>query len=165
MTQGSTAATEVARRLWERTAGDSKTPEDVEMAAERMCAQLYAGLGRWVGSMGYRTLLDRALVLARAEHPALGGLVCLGGDHRVTTATQRADGAPQVAAGMVALVAALVEVLGRILGEEMAMRLVEQTGIDREGVTKREGETKRERAQARGVVSTEPRGARDADTG
>ena len=41
----------------------------------------------------------------------------------------RAHSAAEVAAGMVALVAALIELLGRIIGEEMAVRLVEQTGI------------------------------------
>ena len=149
MTPRSAAATEVARRLWARAAGDSSAPEDVAAAADRMCAQLRVGLGRWVGAMGYRALLDRALVLARAEHPALGSLSCHGGDDPVTTADVRSQGAAEVAAGMVALVAALVELLGRIIGEEMAVRLVEQTGIERA------------RPSPRGVVSTESRGGRD----
>jgi hypothetical protein len=50
-----------------------------------------------------------------------------------------------VAAGLVALVTALIELLGRIIGEEMAVRLVEQIGIP----------------SAPGVVSTEPEGGRD----
>jgi hypothetical protein len=175
MTPRSAPPTEVAQRLWERAVGDSKMPEDVAATADRMCAQLYAGLGRWVGSMGYRTLLDRALVLARAEHPALAGLACLGGDQPGTTATQPAHSAAEVAGGMVALVAALVELLGRIIGEEMAVRLVEQTGIKAEqtGIkSEREGETEparsreqREGPSPRGVVSTESRGTRNAHTG
>jgi hypothetical protein len=94
--------------------------------------------------MGYRALLDRALVLARAEHPALRSLSC-GGSEPVTTADVRSEGAAEVAAGMVALVAALVELLGRIIGEEMAVSLVEQTGID----SPRAKETKRETEPAR----------------
>ena len=163
----SAAATEVARRLWESAVGTG-SPEDIAAAAERMCAQLYAGLGRWVGNMGYRTLLDRALVLARAEHPALGDLACLGGDDSLTTATREAHSPAEVAAGMVALVAALIELLGRIIGEEMAVRLVEQTGVKvAQTATKKETEPARSREQQdapspRGVMSTEPRGARDA---
>jgi hypothetical protein len=145
MTLGSAAATDAARRLWARAAGDSSAPEEVAAAAERICFQLRVGLRRWIGAEGYRALLDRALGQVRAEHPALGGLSCLGGDEPVTTAAVRTDGAGEVAAGLVALVTALIELLGRIIGEEMAVRLVEQIGIP----------------SSPGVVSTEPEGGRD----
>ena len=124
--QGSPTATEVARRHWARAAGDTNTLEEVAAAAERTCTQLQAGLARWVGTEGYRALIDRALLLARAEHPALGSLSCHGGDEPVITAAVRAHSAAEVATGMVALVAALVELLGRIIGEEMAVELVNQ---------------------------------------
>jgi len=156
MTQKSAAATEVARHLWEGAVGDSGAPEDVAVAATRMCTELRAGLTRWVGAMAYRALIDRALLLARAEHPALGSLSCHGGDEPVTTAAVRAHSAAEVATAMVALVAALVELLGRILGEEMAVRLVEQTGM--KNVREREkGPSERDRPSPRGAVSTEPR--------
>jgi hypothetical protein len=155
MTQRSAASTEMARRLWARAADDISAPEEVAAAAERMCTQLRTGLGRWVGTMGYRALFDRALMLAQAEHPALRSLAC-GADEPVTTADVRAEGTDEVAAGVVALVAALTEVLGRIIGEEMAVRLVEQAGIDGE---------REERPKPRGAVSTEPSGGRDARVG
>ena len=126
MTQRSAAATEVARGLWQRAVGDSTTPEDVAVAATRMCTELRAGLTRWVGAMGYRALIDRALLLARAEHPALGGLSCHGGDEPVITAAVRAHTAAEVTAGMVVLVATLIDLLSRIVGEEMAVELVNQ---------------------------------------
>jgi hypothetical protein len=151
MTSRPAAATKVARDLWERVAGDAESSEEVAAAVERTCIQLRAGLGRWIGAMGYRALLDRALVLARAEHPALGSLSCHGGDEKMITAAVSTHGAAEVAAGMVALVAGLVELLGRIIGEDMALRLVEQTGVqtDRETV----------KPSPRGVVSTESREA------
>jgi hypothetical protein len=124
--QGSPAATEVARRHWARAVGDTSTPEEVAAAAERTCTQLQAGLARWVGTMGYRALIDRALLLARAEHPALGSLSCHGGDEPVTTAAVRAHSAAEVATGMVALVATLIELLSGIVGEGMAVELVSQ---------------------------------------
>jgi len=148
MTQRSAAATEVARRLWQRSVGDSTTPEDVAVAATHMCTALRMGLTRWVGAMGYRALIDRALLLARAEHPALGSLSCHGGDEPVNTATVRAHSAAEVATGMVALVSALVELLGRILGEEMAVCLVEQSGMQNEREREPAATEKRPRARA-----------------
>jgi hypothetical protein len=135
----------VARRLWARTAADASTPGEVAAAAERLCTQLRSGLGRWIGADGYRVLLDRALALVRPAHPALGGLSCLGEDNPTTATAAQAYGAREVAAGIVALVAALIELLGRIIGDEMAARLVEQTGV----------------ASPRRTVSTPSQGGRD----
>ena len=126
MTQRSAAATEVARRLWQRAVDDSGAPEDVAVAATHMCTELRTGLTRWVGAMSYRALIDRALLLARAEHPALGSLSCHGGDEPVTMAAVRAHTAAEVTAGMVVLVATLIDLLSRIVGEEMAVELVNQ---------------------------------------
>jgi hypothetical protein len=145
VTTRSAGATEAAQRLWARAAGDSSAPEDVAAAAERICTQLRAGLGRWIGAQGYRVLLERALSQTRAEHPALGGLACLAEYELVTAAAEPAQGPGDVAAGLVALVAALVDLLGRIIGDEMAVRLVEQIGTP----------------SPRGVVSTETEGGRD----
>jgi hypothetical protein len=159
MTQKSAAASQVARLLWARASDGADSPEEVVAATERTCIQLRAGLGRWIGAMGYRALLDRALVLARAEHPVLGSLSCYGGDEVMLTAALRTHGAAEMAAGMVALVSRLVDLLGRIIGEEMALRLVEQTG------TPSGREREKVRPSPRGVVSIESKGARDADVG
>lgn len=145
MSPQSAAATEAARSLWARAAGDGSAPDGIALAAERMCTELRFGLGRWIGADGYRTLLNRALGAVRAEHPALTGLPCLGGDEAVMTIAVRVHGAGEVAAGLVALVAALIELLGRIIGEEMAVRLVERIGIP----------------SPRGVVSAETGGGQD----
>jgi hypothetical protein len=123
------AATDAARRLWARAGGDDTAPEEVAAAADRMCAQLRVGLGRWIGAEGYRALLERALGLARVEHPALGSLSCLGGDGTMIMAAVRAHGAGEVATGLMALVATLIDLLGRIVGEEMGLRLVEHVGM------------------------------------
>ena len=124
--QGSPAATEVAWRHWARAAGDTNTLKEVAAAAARTCTQLQAGLARWVGTEGYCALIDRALLLARAEHPALGSLSCHGGDEPVITAAVRAHTAAEVTAGVMVLVATLIDLLSRIVGEEMAVELVSQ---------------------------------------
>jgi hypothetical protein len=145
MMTSSATATDAARSLWARIAGDTTAPEEVAAAAERVSLQLRVGLRRWIGAEGYRTLLDRALGQVRTKHPVLDSLSFLVGDEPVTAEAVRAHGPNEVAAGMVALVAALIELLGGIIGEEMAVRLVEQIGIP----------------SPRGVVSTEPEGGHD----
>ena len=145
MTPRSPAASDAARRLWERTAGDATAPENLAAAADRMCTELSAGLGRWIGAQGYHALVDRALALTRAEHPALGGIACVGGDGPAAAAAVGAHGAGKVTAGLVALVAAVIELLGRIIGDEMAVRLVEQIAVP----------------SPRGVVSNKTEGGRD----
>jgi hypothetical protein len=175
MTRRSPAATGVAQVVWALAAGDSTSSEQIAAAAERTCSELYTGLSRWIGTMGYRILFDRALALARAEHPALSGLECLGGDQAVSTDIQPAPSAAEVAAGMMTLVATLVELLGRIVGEEMAVRLVEQTAGERQPGPKHEDtgtEPARDREpreqegpSPRGVVSAKSGGGRDAHVG
>lgn len=128
MTPSSTAAADAARRLWTRSGGGTSEPEKVAAGVERLCGQLRDGLTRWVGAHGYRVVLDRALGLTQAEHPALRDLSCLGDDASATTGAVRAHGAGAMAAAMVALIATMIEVLGRAVGEEMAVHLVEQTG-------------------------------------
>jgi hypothetical protein len=127
MAQGSSTATEVARGFWARDVVDVSAPEEVTAEAERICAQLQTGLARWVGSAGYRMLVGRALELARAEHPALGKISFNGNDREEIAAAVRAHGAAEVTAAIVALVVTMIDLLGRIVGEEMAVELVKRT--------------------------------------
>lgn len=126
MTARSIAVTEVARSLWGGGAGDVSAPEEATVVAQRLCVQLRVGLSRWVGFEGYRALLDRALEQVRSEHPVLSHLSCDGSDEEEIAAAVRAQGAAEVAAGIMALVATLIDLLGRIIGEEIAVGLVKQ---------------------------------------
>jgi len=126
MTQVSAAATEAARQLWAHEELDAGAPEEMAAAAEQGCARLRAGLTRWIGSDGYRALVDRALEQARAGHPALTGLQCQAGDVQGVAAAVGAHGAAEVREGIFALVALLIDLLSRVIGEAMAVRLVEQ---------------------------------------
>jgi hypothetical protein len=122
-------SSDVARRLWERAAGDATAPEEIAAAISRVCAQLSAGLGRWIGAEGYRALLDRSIILMRGQHPSLDSVSCVGGDEMMTAAAVRAYGARAIVEDVEALLATVIELLGRIIGDEMAVRLVEQLGI------------------------------------
>ena len=123
------AANDAAGRLWVRGGGGATSAEEVGAATQRVCDELRAGLSRWVGADGYRALLDRALVLSVTEHPVLSSISCHDGDALAATAAARAHGAAELATGVVALVATLTELLGRIIGEEMAVQLVEETSL------------------------------------
>ena len=121
-------ALDAARRLWAGVAGEATAPDQVAAGVARLFARLRAGLGRWVGAEGYCALLDRAVVLVRTAHPVVDGLSCRTEDDPITPAAVQAHGPAEVTAGTIALLAALIELLGRIVGEEIAVRLVEQTG-------------------------------------
>jgi hypothetical protein len=128
MPHNSASATEAARRLWARYAGDEATAEGLAAVSERLFAELETRLARWVGAEGVRVLWGRALTLAQAGHAALGNLSdSQWGAGAVVSAVQ-AHGARQVAAGIMSVIATLIDLLGRIIGQEMAVRLVEQTG-------------------------------------
>jgi hypothetical protein len=129
VTIGSAAAAETARAIWARAADAGGTPEEAVDAAERICAQLRDGLSRWVGAGGFRALLGRALRMVQPEHPALGSLSCLGEIEATRPGGARSHDAAEVGAGMTALVTTLIELLGRIIGDEMAVSLVERVGL------------------------------------
>jgi hypothetical protein len=121
------AATDAARRLWVRGGGGATSAEEVGQATQHVCDELRAGLSRWVGAEGYRALLDRALQLSAPEHPVLRSFSCHDGDALAAAAAARAHGAAELATAVVALVTTLTDLLGRIIGEEMAVQLVEWT--------------------------------------
>ncbi len=130
MTAESPAATGVARELWSAASAAASSPEEIAAAADRMLFQLRTGLGRWIGADGYRALFDRSLELAQAEQPALSVLARRDGDAVLTAAAVRAQGPEELATGLMRLTAQIIELLGRIVGEEMAIRLVEHTAME-----------------------------------
>lgn len=128
MTLESAEAADAARDLWLRAERDPQRPKGFTEVAEQLCVHLRIGLGRWVGTDGYRALLERALSQTRKDHPVLDSLSCHGGEGSLARGSLRAQDAGEVAAGMIALVTALIDLLGRIIGQAMAINLVEQIG-------------------------------------
>ena len=114
-------------RLWARATANADTAEQLAVAAVRVGSGLGTGLTRWIGREGYQGLLIRALDEVRAGHPWMAGLRAEEG--RLTGLTAATDGQPagDVRAGTLALIVALAQVLGRITGEAMAIRLMEQS--------------------------------------
>lgn len=123
-----TGARRAARRHWAWVASGASTPTDVAVAVDRTVVQLRAGLSRWIGLPGYLTLMDRALRATITDHPALRNLSFDGGDEKATMLAVSQYGAAEVEAATVELVATVIELLGRLIGDEMALRLVEHWG-------------------------------------
>lgn len=120
----------MARRLLAREAPSDGVPDDLAAAAERICQRLSEHLSRWVGADGSHALFARALARAQVEHPVLKDVrrpvrstVCLEG----LAESARTHGAGAAAEGVVSILTALLEVLGRLIGDDMAMSLVEQS--------------------------------------
>jgi hypothetical protein len=126
MIQVSAVATEAARQFWAHDGLDAGTPQEMAAAVEQGCARLRAVLTRWIGTDGYRALINRALEQARAEHPAIAGLQCQAGDVQGVAAAVGEHSAAEVREGVLELVALLIDLLSRLIGEEMATGLVDQ---------------------------------------
>jgi hypothetical protein len=129
---------DVARRLVTNsgpspTTGGDRGSDDTAQAiaaAERAARQLGDALTRWFGPYGYHALLTRALVEARGAHPVLGAVVVRSPlepflDGLVDGA--RAHGNAAMTNGVTTVLATVIDLLGRLIGEDMALHLVEQS--------------------------------------
>lgn len=144
MDEVSADALVAAGRLWNRERLDAATsPDRLAAGLHRLTAGLRGGLSRWIGAEGYGALLERALELAGGQHEGKGGLHFLTEGEKAMAAAVRFNGVADVIRGFVAVVAALIHLLSEVVGEEMAIRLVEQawassprggSGSDSQGV-------------------------------
>jgi hypothetical protein len=90
---------------------------------QRVMLRFHDGLWKLIGPAGFDVLLARALVLARKDHPALVGVSAgLGGALSGLEAGPLADDA--LRAGATEIVSRFVELLAKLVGEELALRLV-----------------------------------------
>jgi hypothetical protein len=124
----SPATQDMARRLLARETSASDDPAMVAAALQRALVRVWANLGDSVGDDGRDALLARALARTESDHPALkdicrlnNGAIHLDG----AVASVEAHGVAPVTAAIEALLAALLEVLGRLIGEDMAMKLLD----------------------------------------
>lgn len=125
---GSAAAQELAvRLLTSEAAGPPRS--GTAIAPDRVCASVSDELSRWIGRDGCRALFARALATAQADgdHPVLdlvrvstGSVSCLDG---LAEGAARC-GSEAATAGATAILSALIELLGRLIGDDMALSLL-----------------------------------------
>jgi hypothetical protein len=117
----------LARRL---IAAEHRRNDSVDTeahAAFRVCEKLRESLSPLAGARGFRTLLARALNLAKVESPWLSKLVVSPDGSLIIPDGLEPAAAPNDAArGGAALVAHLLELLATFIGEALTLRLVQQ---------------------------------------
>lgn len=109
---------------------------------ERLGKCIPEGLSRWFGPYGALALVTRALTSARENHVALAPVwVTTDAATRVAALagigeSKRLHGSAAVLEGFVVWTAALSDLLGRLIGEDLASRLLRQCTVVADGQTK-----------------------------
>ncbi len=134
MTAPSALAREAAAQLWERFAG---APAGAAQAAAvaRLHTALRVELQRWIGADGYRVLYTRAHELSRAAHPEIAVLTPGTQEPSIGALTLVAGNGVQLSVAIQTLLANIVDLLAKIVGFDVAVRLVDQVVVQdrREG--------------------------------
>jgi hypothetical protein len=126
----SDAALALAQRLFVREVPPNSADAIVVAGAVRICTRVADGLTRSFGPFGSLALLARALARAQTDHPALNGVAYNSVQLPVIAgleASAELHGAQAVADGTIAMVARLTDAIGRLIGEDIAIKLLEQS--------------------------------------
>jgi hypothetical protein len=100
-------------------------------AAVRVCEKLRLPLSRLAGVAGFRSLLSRALAMAKAEVPSLGAMqVQADGSFARLDGEGQDQDAVLAGEGGVAVVAHLLDLLVTFIGEPLTLRLVRDAWPD-----------------------------------
>ncbi len=121
---------EIARRLISSRRSERKAGENPARAAAAACDTLYRELSRWVGPDGCHALFTRALADTRTEYPALAQIQLRARAEPYidgVAETIMAHGDPATAEALESMLVRLVELLGRLIGDDMAMKLIERS--------------------------------------
>jgi hypothetical protein len=116
---------DLAQQLIAHEGATGKTSEPMEFAAFRACETLRRPVCALAGVAGFRSLLSRALALARAEAPTLSAVqVAADGSLQGLDELGRKIDKDQVREGGAILIAQLLGLLLTFIGEAMTSRLV-----------------------------------------
>jgi hypothetical protein len=124
------SARQTVRRLIDSLRSGRPTSDSAARSAAAASDHLYRELSRWVGPDGCDALFTRALAQASTEHPALGRIqLHPRSDPYVdgVAETIMAYGDATTAEALESLLVRLDELLGRLIGEDMAMKLIERS--------------------------------------
>ena len=116
----------LAERLLAYEAAAGKNSEPTESAAFRVCEKLRQPLCSLAGVAGFRSLLSRALALARAEDPSLSG-VRVGADGSLKGLHELGPQKDKDMSeeGGALLIAQLLGLLLTFIGEGLTLRMVQ----------------------------------------
>ena len=123
-------AREIARRLIEGRPSKRTGDYTAARASAAACDHLYQELSRWVGSDGCHALFTRALAQARTEYPALEQIQLRPRSEPYIdglAGTIMAHGDAATAGALESVLVRLIELLRRLIGDDMAMKLIERS--------------------------------------
>jgi len=116
---------DLALRLLAYEDAAGKASEPTEFAAFRVCAKLRQPLTTLAGAAGFRSLLSRALTLARAEAPSLSAVqVAADGSLQGLDELRPQVDADQTREAGIILIIQLLGLLVRVVGEAITLQLV-----------------------------------------
>ena len=121
---------QLARRLIEARRSARSDGDTPARAAADASDRLYRELSRWVGLDGCDALFSRALSQAQTDYPALGKIqISARSQPHIdgVAETIMARGDPATAEGIEVMLERLVELLGRLIGDDMARNLIERS--------------------------------------
>ncbi|MGH9689690.1 MAG: hypothetical protein ACRD4C_01060 [Candidatus Acidiferrales bacterium] len=127
---------DLALRLLAYEAVEGKASEPTEFASFRVCAKLRQPLTTLAGVAGFRSLLSRALTLARPEAPSLSAVkVEADGSLKGLDELASQSDKEQARDGGAILIAQLIWLLLTFVGDGVTLRLVQdvwpEAGFDR----------------------------------
>ena len=116
---------DLAQRLLAYQSAAGKTSEPAEFAAFGVCERLRQPLITLAGVAGFRSLLSRALTLARAEAPSLNAVqVAADGSLQGIEELRPQVDADQAREAGIILITQLLGLLVRVVGEDTTLHLV-----------------------------------------
>jgi hypothetical protein len=121
-------ARQIAHRLI--NSRPSREAEDTAARATAACDCLYRDLSRWVGPDGCHALFTRALAESLTEHPALAQVQLRPRSQPYVDGVAEAArdyGDAAIAKALESVIVHLVELLHRLVGNEMAAKLIERS--------------------------------------
>jgi hypothetical protein len=131
MTPHSPEARKIALRLLARggAIGDAACGSDCVTATQHMFRQLAGDLTRWFGPFGFHALFARALTEAKRQHPALGSVQIRSAVEPTLDGLAEGvaeHGSDAVTEGIIAMLMAFIDLLSRLIGEDMALTLLDR---------------------------------------
>lgn len=118
------------RRLIGNRPRKQQRGETAARAAAAACDSLYRELSRWVGPDGCHALFGRALAETRPQYPALEKIQLRARSEPYIEGVAdsiMARGDPETAEALESMMVRLVELLGRLIGDDMAGKLIDRT--------------------------------------
>jgi hypothetical protein len=122
-------ASQLARRLIDGSRGNGAPSPDSAHSAAAAFDHLYQSLSRWVGLDGCHALFTRAHAQARAKYPLLADIQLRArSTPYLDGLTEAIDqyGAEETFEALESMLVTLIELLGRLIGDDMATKLIER---------------------------------------